>query len=316
MKGNKKTIYLVDGSAYIHRAYHAIKSLSNSKGFPTNAVFGFTNMLLKLCSDAAPEYLGVVLDSPGPTFRHQLYGAYKANRPPMSEELRVQLPVIKCVLQAMKLQVMEREGFEADDIIGTLARICEAQGFDVVMVTGDKDFRQLVTQSTSMLDTMKNAVTDYATLKEAYQLEPEKLVEVMALSGDAIDNVPGVPGVGEKTALGLIRTFGSLEALYEGLEKVTQKRLKENLERFKDDAFLSRDLVRINRFVPMEEGSEDFRVVEPNREALDALFGELEFKRLRERFSHTALSEAGEQIRSRPSAEAEPDGRTAGKETG
>jgi len=216
----------------------------------------------------------------------------------------------------MKLRVIERQGFEADDIIGTLARICEAQGFEVVMVTGDKDFRQLVTKSTSMWDTMKNAVTDYATLKETYQLEPEKLVDVMALSGDATDNVPGVPGVGEKTALGLIRTFGSLEALYEGLEKVKQKRLKENLERFKDNAFLSRELVRIHRFVPIAEGSEDFRVIEPNWEALDALFGDLEFRRLRERFALTPLREREEQRRSRPSTEAEPGGRTVGKETG
>jgi DNA polymerase-1 len=296
MKENRKKIYLVDGSSYIHRAYHAIKNLSNSKGFPTNAVFGFTNMLLKLCSEKAPEYLAVVLDARGPTFRHKIYEPYKANRPPVAEELRVQIPVIKRVLQAMNLKVIEKEGFEADDVIGTLARLCESQGFDVVMVTGDKDFRQLVTPAASMLDTMKNATTDYTTLKQVYELEPVKIVDVMALSGDASDNVPGVPGVGEKTALGLIRTFGSLEALYDGLERVKQKRLRENLQRFKDDAFLSRDLVRIHRFVPMEEERiECLRVGEPHREALDALFQDLEFRSLRERFAHKGPSRGEEQ---------------------
>ncbi len=316
MKGNKKTVYLVDGSSYIHRAYHAIKNLSNSQGFPTNAVFGFTNMLLKLFSDRAPEYLAVVMDARGPTFRHKIYQAYKANRPPMAEDLRVQVPVIKRILQAMNLKVIEREGFEADDIIGTLARLCEAQGFDVVMVTGDKDFRQLVTQATSMLDTMKHAITDYTTIKGAYELEPEKLVDVMGLSGDASDNVPGVPGVGEKTAVGLIRTFGSLEGLYDSLEKVKQKRLKENLQRFKDDAFLSRDLVRIHRFVPLEEESLSLRVGEPNREALDRLFRDLEFRGLRERFAQVHLSEGEEHTRPSPSVRVDQLGKSVGKDTG
>jgi DNA polymerase-1 len=297
MKGNKRTVYLVDGSSYIHRAYHAIKHLSNSQGFPTNAVFGFTNMLLKLCGDKAPEYLAIVLDAGGPTFRHKIYRDYKANRPPMPEDLGIQIFTIKRILNAMNLKVIEREGFEADDIIGTLARLCEAEGFDVVMVTGDKDFRQLVTPATSMLDTMKNAVTDYATLKETYQLEPAKLVEVMGLSGDTSDNVPGVQGVGEKTALGLIRTFGSLEALYDDLEKVKQNRLKENLKRFKANAFLSRDLVRIDRFVPLEEGIKSLRVGEPDREALDDLFRDLEFKSLRERFARNPSRESEQQMR-------------------
>jgi DNA polymerase-1 len=314
--GHRKTVYLVDGSSYIHRAYHAIKRLSNSQGFPTNAVFGFTSMLLKLFSDWAPEYLAVVLDAHGPTFRHKIYQAYKANRPPMAEDLRVQVPVIKGVLQAMDLKVIEKEGFEADDIIGTLARLLEAQGFDVIMVTGDKDFRQLVTQTTSMLDTMKHVMTDYTAIKEAYQLEPEKLVDVMGLSGDVSDNVPGVPGVGEKTAVGLIRNFGSLEGLYDSLEKVKQKRLKENLQWFKDDAFLSRDLVRIHRFVPLEEGGGSLRVGEPNREALDVLFRDLEFRSLRERFARMPSSEGGAQNRPPCPGHSDRDGQTVREETG
>ncbi len=314
--GNRKTVYLVDGSSYIHRAYHAVKRLSNSQGFPTNAIFGFTNMLLKFCSDRAPQYLAVVLDAPGPTFRHQIYKAYKANRPPMQEDLKIQLPVIKRTLQALNIKMIEREGFEADDIIGTLARVCEAQGFDVVMVTGDKDFRQLLTPATSMLDTMKNVVTDYTGLKKAYQLEPEKLIDVMGLSGDVSDHVPGVPGIGEKTAVGLIRTFGSIEAVYDGLERVKQKRLKENLEKFKDDAFLSRDLVRIHRFVPLEERGEDLRVGEPDREAIDALFRDMEFKGLRKRFAPTASHQGEGKDRSLSLFDLGRDGQTGGGETG
>jgi DNA polymerase-1 len=314
--GNRKTVYLVDGSSYIHRAYHAIKHLSNSQGFPTNAIFGFTNMLLKLCSDLTPQYLAVVLDAPGPTFRHRIYKAYKANRPPMAEDLKIQLPVIRRVLQALNLKVFEREGFEADDIIGTLARICEAQGFEVVMVTGDKDFRQLVTPATSMLDTMKNAVTDYTGLKEAYQFEPEKLVDVMGLSGDVSDHVPGVPGIGEKTAAGLIRTFGSIEAVYDGLERVNQKRLKENLLKFKDDAFLSRDLVRIDRFVPLEEGGEDLRVGDPDRKAMDVLFRDMEFKGLRERFARTPSHQGEGKNRSLSLFRLGRDGQIGGGESG
>jgi DNA polymerase-1 len=163
---------------------------------------------------------------------------------------------------------------------------------------------------------MKDVVTDYTTLKAAYELEPEKIVDVMGLSGDVSDNVPGVPGVGEKTALGLIRTFGSLEALYDGVERVKQRRLKENLQRFKDDAFLSRDLVRIHRFVPLREEGEDLRVGEPNREALDALFRDLEFKRLRERFAHTSSSEEEEQNRPLSLLHPGRDGQTRGEETG
>ena len=215
-----ETVYLVDGTAYIHRAYHAIRNLSNSKGFPTNAVFGFSNMLLKLLSDRKPHYLAVAFDARGATFRHEIYDEYKANRPSMPEEMAQQLPLIREVVSGLNLVTLEIPGYEADDVIGTLARMAEEKGFTVVMVTGDKDFRQLITPRVCMWDTMKDVVTDYASFKRAYGIEPGQMIDVMGLSGDASDNVPGIPGVGEKTALKLIKTYGSLEAVMDHVNEV------------------------------------------------------------------------------------------------
>ena len=160
-----RTAYLIDGSAYIHRAFHAIAGLANSRGMPTNAVFGFTRMLIKLMEDRRPEYAAMVFDARGPTFRHHLYAGYKANRPPMPEELAVQIPLIQQVTAAYRLPVVELAGYEADDVIGTLARRLAAEGFAVVMVTGDKDFIQLVGEQTSIWDPMKDAVTDLAAVR-------------------------------------------------------------------------------------------------------------------------------------------------------
>ena len=198
MSEDKKTVYLLDGSSYIHRAYHAIRNLTNSKGFPTNAILGVTKMVMKLMADRNPEYFAVVFDSRGPTFRHKIYEDYKANRPPMPEEMAVQLPLIKEILQKLGIRIMELSGYEADDIIGTMARVSQENGFQVVMVTGDKDFRQLITRDAAMWDTMKDRVTDYEAIKEEYGIEPEKFLDVMGLSGDTSDNIPGVRGWGRK----------------------------------------------------------------------------------------------------------------------
>ena len=171
MSQDKETVYLIDGSSYIYRAYHAIRGLTNSKGFPTNAILGFTKMVMKLLADKEPTYLAIVFDSKGPTFRHKIYADYKANRPPMPEDMRVQLPVLKEVAKNLGFKMFELSGYEADDIIGTLARVCEGKGFSVVMVTGDKDFRQLITSNICMWDTMKDLVTDHVSLKDAYGFE-------------------------------------------------------------------------------------------------------------------------------------------------
>lgn len=285
MNNDRETIYLVDGSSYIHRAYHAIRNLSNSKGFPTNAILGFTKMLMKLLADVSPDYLAVVFDARGPTFRHKLFPLYKASRPQMPEDLAVQIPHIKEIAAGLGLKVLEKEGFEADDIIGTLVRMAEAEGHRTVVVTGDKDFRQLVSRMTSLWDTMKDVKTDYASLKKTYEFEPERFVDVMGLSGDSSDNIPGVPGVGEKTGIQLIQRFGSFDSVFERIQEVDRPKLKANLVAHREQARLSRELVTIDVSVPLEESPGGLRVREPDSAALAELFRELEFRDLWSRFS-------------------------------
>ncbi|MBW1797771.1 MAG: DNA polymerase I, partial [Deltaproteobacteria bacterium] len=236
-------------------------------------------------ADKKPEYLAIVFDARGPTFRHEIYADYKANRPPMPDDMAAQIPVIKSIVKNLNIKMMEKEGYEADDIIGTLARVCEKNGFKVVIVTGDKDFRQIVSPSVSMWDTMKDKVTDYASLTETYGFEPEKFIDVMGLSGDSTDNIPGVPGVGEKTAVGLIREFGSFENVLERAGEIKKKKLKENLQQFRDKAILSKKLVTIDRFVPVDESIDQLKVGEPLGDELADIFREQEFKGLWEQFA-------------------------------
>ena len=284
----RETVYLLDGSSYIHRAYHAIRNLSNSKGLSTNAIFGFTRMFLKLIDDTRPKYLAVILDAKGPNFRHEIYEDYKANRPPMPEDLVEQLSYIKNIIKGLNVVTLEKEDYEADDITGTLARKGQKEGFRVIIVTGDKDFRQLISPQISLWDTMKDKVTDYETFKKEYALEPEQIIDLMGLSGDPSDNVPGVPGVGEKTALDLVKEFGSLEGVFEHLGDIKKKKLKENLENSQSDAIMSKKLVTIEQFVPIADKIEDLRLGEPDHEALSELFRELEFKGLWDQFATRA----------------------------
>jgi DNA polymerase-1 len=277
-----KIVYLIDGTAYIHRAYHAIRGLTNSKGLPTNAVFGFTRILLKLMEDRRPNYVAMVFDSKGPTFRHKIYTPYKANRPPMPEDMAVQIPYIKEVVEAFNLPVIEMSGFEADDLIGTLARMAEKKGYSVVMVTGDKDFMQLVTERAAIWDPMKDSAIDIKHIRQKYGIEPLQMIEVQGLSGDTADNIPGVPGIGPKTALELIKKFGDMDTLYDGLDSITRKKQRENLEQYKDQAFLSRRLVTIDTRVPLTADLDKFKVVAPDSRRLAELFKTLEFRQLQQ----------------------------------
>lgn len=287
-----KTLFLIDGSAYIYRAYHAIRNLSNSKGLPTNAIFGFTRILIKLIEDWAPKYVVMVFDAKGPTFRHDIFKDYKATRPPMPEDLQLQIPYIKEITKAFNLPVIEMPTYEADDIIGTLALRAEDSGFSVVMVTGDKDFLQLVTDKSIIWDPMKDKITDLNTFREEFGLLPKQMVDVMGLSGDTSDNVPGVPGIGPKTALDLIKTFGSMKNLYDHIDLVTKKKQQENLIQFKEQADLSRQLVEINANVPISFEPDDFCFKNPDNQRLSGLFQELEFRQLQQSFSvHSDLSE-------------------------
>ena len=281
---NDRTLYLIDGSAYIYRAYHAIRNLANSKGLPTNAAFGFTRMLIKLIEDRSPEYVVMFFDAKGPTFRHEIYQDYKANRPPMPEDLSIQIPYIKEITHGFNISVIEMQGFEADDLIGTFKCQAEKDGFFVVMVTGDKDFVQLVTDNAVIWDPMKEKTIDIKTVRDDFGIEPYQMIDVMALSGDASDNIPGVPGIGPKTALSLIKTFGTVERLYESVHTITKKKQHENLVQYKEQAFMSKELVKINIDVPVPFNPENFNYKTPDNTRLSKLFKNLEFRQLQQAF--------------------------------
>jgi DNA polymerase I len=278
-----KTIFLIDGSGYIYRAFHAIRGLKNSKGFPTNAVFGFTRMLMKLLDDKISDRMVMFFDSKGPTFRHDMYEEYKANRPPMPEELSVQIPYIHQVTQAFNIPTFGLQGYEADDLIGTTTKKAEEEGYFVVIVTGDKDLKQLVSDRAIIWDPMKDVIVALKDI-QATGITPPQLIDVMGLSGDTSDNIPGVPGIGPKTALSLIQTFGSMEHLYEQVHTITKKKQHENLVQFKDQALLSRDLVRLNNQAPIQFQVADLKIGEPDTATLADLFKELEFSQLQRLF--------------------------------
>ncbi len=285
---NEKTVYLIDGSAYIYRAYHAIRGLTNSKGLPTNAAFGFTRMLIKLIEDRSPEYVAMFFDAKGPTFRHELYPDYKANRPPMPEDLSIQIPYIKEITHGFNIPVIEMQGFEADDLIGTYGSRAEKAGFSVVMVTGDKDFIQLVTEHAVIWDPMKEKTVDIQSVRKDFGLEPSQMIDVMALSGDTSDNIPGVPGIGPKTALSLIQAFGSIDRLYEQVHTIKKKKQHQNLVQYKKQALMSKKLVQIDIDVPVSFEFEKFRFNGPDNAKLSPLFKKLEFRQLQEIFPGTA----------------------------
>ncbi len=280
----KPTLYIVDGSGYIFRAYYAIRHLSNSKGLPTNAIYGFTQMLLRLLKDEHPEYLAMVFDSKEPTFRKQEYEPYKANREVPPDDLVPQFDYIKKVVHALNIPLLEMPGFEADDIIATIAKKLVPQENPVVIVTGDKDLMQLVNHHIHLLDTMKEKRTDISGVKEKFGVSPEQVADVLALMGDTSDNIPGVPGIGPKTASQLIQQFGSLDNLYSHLEEVSGKK-KEDLKKYKAQAYLSKKLATLHEDVPIKFSYEQFLRTEFNPEACQKLFSELEF--------HTLLKEFG-----------------------
>jgi DNA polymerase I len=276
---DRPRLFLVDGSSYIFRAFYAIRHLSNSKGLPTNAIFGFTQMLLKVLKEHQPDYLAVVLDSKGPTFRSKVYKEYKANRPAMPEALVPQIPYIRRIIEEYQIATLEMEGYEADDLIGTVAKGL-APEVDVVIITGDKDILQLVSDRIQVYDTMKEKRFGVEEVVQRFGVKPEQVVEVMGLAGDAIDNIPGVPGIGEKTAIELIKIFGSIENLLTHLDQVRQKKLKENLETYGEQARLSRKLATIHTDVPLTYRLNDFAPSSPNQNGLREIFKELEFNKL------------------------------------
>ena len=271
-------VFLIDGQSYIYRAFYAVRDLTNSQGFPTNAIFGFVNMLQRIHDEHAPSHLGMVFDSPGKTFRHDVYPEYKANRSKMPDELRVQIPRIKDLVQAYNIPILELPGYEADDILATLAMRWDQDGREVVIVTGDKDLMQVVSERVTMLDTMRDKHIGLAEVQAKFGVEPERVVEVQALMGDSTDNIPGVPGVGEKTAIKLITQWQNLDGVLANAGDIKGK-LGERLRENADLARVSKTLATLKQDVPLTPSLDDLLVTEPDQASLRELFTEFEFRR-------------------------------------
>lgn len=275
----QEPVYLIDGSAYIYRAYHAIAPLTNKSGLPTHAVYGFTNILLRVLREKAPRFLGIAFDVRGPNFRHEMYPAYKANRPAMPEDLACQIPYIKEIVAAHNIACLERQGYEADDLLASAAKKLATQGHPVIIVSGDKDLLQLVSESITVWDPMRDVFMDPAAVRKKYNIAPEQLLDFFALMGDSSDNVPGVAGIGPKTAEKLINQCGSLDDLYRNIETVPQAKLKEKLLANRENAFLSRQLITLKEDLATPE-LQEYEIPAPNEEKLRELYTFLDFSRL------------------------------------
>ncbi len=279
-------LFLIDGSSYVYRAFFALPPLTSPSGAPTQAVYGFTSMMLKLLRETAPQYLGVVFDAPGETFRDALFEAYKANRPRMPDDLAAQIPLVHEVVAALGIRSLCVPGVEADDVIATLVTRLAADGVFCTIVTGDKDLMQLVGPNVQLWDTMRDRKTDEAGVRERLGVTPAQVVEVMALMGDSVDNIPGVKGIGEKTATALIQQFGSLENVLERLDEVERsglrnaKRVAQLLRQGGEAARVSRSLALVRRDVPLGETLADFRYGGPEIKALRELCQRLGFHSL------------------------------------
>ncbi len=275
--------FILDGPGYLYRAYHALPYLSTSRGVPSHATYGMSTMLWKLLREEDPQYFAVAWDPPGPTFREQRFTAYKETRPGMPSDLGAQIPYVRAVIGALRLPLLEVPGFEADDVLGTLVDKTRDLPIDIMLVTSDKDMLQLVSPRVRVLTTVgrtaEQVVLDEGAVKEKWGVTPEQIPDLLALMGDSIDNIPGVPGVGEKTAVKLITQFGSVERLYENLHLVAGK-LRESLAANRPQALLSRELATVSTRVPIELDLAALRRQEPDWVRLRQLWGELEFSRL------------------------------------
>ena len=274
-------LLLIDGMASIYRAFYAIRGLTTSRGFPSNAVFGFIQILRKVLAEYQPDYVAIAGDAKGPTFRHELYKEYKAQRKPMPPDLSVQIPLLKRVAEGYRIPWLELPGYEADDILAWLTLQARAHGVKTYILTGDKDMMQLVNEMVLVISPQKDGkIFDAAAVEDHYGIPPSKVGDLLALMGDSSDNVPGVPGVGAKTAVKLLKEYHTLEGVLEHAGEVKNSRVRENLSTYADQARFSRQLVELKTDLPLESKWEDLRVREPDLERLRELFSELEFKKL------------------------------------
>ena len=280
MANQEPRFCLIDASGYVFRAYHAIRGMSNSEGMATNAIFGYVNMLQKSIKDLEPTHVAVVMDPPGKSFRHTMYPEYKANRPPAPEDLKEQFPFIGPVTEAMGFKTVIADGFEADDLIATLARAGAEDGLDVVVVSADKDLTQLVEGRVKMFDSMKAKWWTEEAVQEKFGVPPGQIRDLLAIMGDSSDNVPGVRGIGPKGAARLLQQFGTLEEVLLRTDEVAAKKQRENLEEHREMALLSQDLVSLRFDAPFDRDWNSYRPREIDSVALRELFTRFEFRRL------------------------------------
>src|SRR5579872_6728853 len=292
---SKPVLYLIDGSSQMYRAYHApVRTaegtlLKNAAGIPTNAVYIFVTMLRKLLKEHAPQYIAASFDLPGRTFRDDLAADYKANRKPMPDELAAQIPLVHRACEALGVPIIAHDRYEADDVIGTIAERAAAEGYDVAIVTGDKDFFQLVRDGIRVFNPREEGTWyDAAGVKEKFGVSPDQVVDVLALMGDTIDNIKGVPGIGDKGARDLIAAYGSLDNLIEHAADIKQKRYREPLLANIEPARRSRELARIRTDVPVAFDADAFRYTGASRERCFQIFNELAFRTLVAEFAPTA----------------------------
>jgi DNA polymerase-1 len=276
----KKKLVLIDGSSLLYRSFYAIRFLTNSDGFPTNAIYGFIMTLKKLMDQEDPDFLGIVFDTKGPTERHKIYAEYKAHRKPMPEDLVVQMPPLKKIIEAMNIPTFELSEHEADDILGTFAHKASKENLQTVIVTTDKDLLQMVDQNTSVYNPTKDITLDEKGVKEFFGVSPSQIIDVLALWGDSSDNIPGVPGIGEKTAKSLITQFGSLDNLLENLPDIEKESVRKKIENNLDELNLSRQLVTIFKDLNIHFSSKKMELAPPNTDELLALYKELGFSSL------------------------------------
>ncbi len=274
------TLYLIDGNSYIYRAFYAVRGLTASDGTPTNAIYGFINMVFKILRDKRPDYFSIVFDTPGPTHRHDAYDEYKAHRPGMPDELKAQIPLIKEIVDAFRIHTIEMEGYEADDLLGTIAKMAESEGFDVLIVTGDKDMCQAVSPKVKLYDSMKEKITEEKDVIEKFGVPPNQFPEIIALMGDASDNIPGAPGIGEKTAVKLLKEFGNLDRLLEHHAEIKNTRARNSVAGNMDNIKLSRELATIHSDMKLDLSLDDLKRAEPDWERLRDFFRALEFSSL------------------------------------
>lgn len=282
MKGK---VFIIDGSSVLYRSFYALPRLINSKGLPTNAIYGFHNIIRKLIKEEKPEYLVVAFDVKGKTQRHELFEQYKAQRKPMPDDLEIQVPYVKKLLEALQVPYIENPGVEADDLMASIAKRLRDMGYEAVIVTSDKDLLQILNDGIKIYHPGKETYITKENCREIYGIEPSQVVDVLALMGDSVDNIPGVKGIGEKTAKSLINQFGTLDELLKNLDKV-KPRVKKAIEEHMNELKLSRELVKIDSSIPVEVNIEDYKLKEPNLEKLLPLLRELEFSSLLKEYTH------------------------------